>query len=398
MENKNIPNALSVKQLNMYIKMLLEGDKNLRNVFVRGEISNFVLHNKSGHIYMTLKDDEASVRAVMFKSSADKLVFEPSDGMEVFVRGRVSLYERDGNYQLYVEEIIPNGISAFYLQFLQLKEKLEKEGLFDRDLKREIPEYPMKIGIATSPTGAAVQDLLAILGRRWPIAEVLIYPCLMQGEQVASSVMTAIDWFEEQKDIDLVIVARGGGSYEDLAYFNNELLVRRVAACEVPIISAIGHETDFTLIDFAADLRAATPSAAAELGVPDKNEQYQYLMGLQSQMLFSINNRLKNSVFLLNNLKNRINIDSFLASRMVELDVFNDTMRNLIRLYSEKQTNRFVQAGKLLESLNPMSVLMRGYGIISSDGGNVITSVKQVKSGKILKIKLKDGDVESVAK
>ena len=254
------------------MRSVIESDEILRSVLVRGEISNFSLYRKSGHMYFTLKDGQSSVKAVMFRSDAEKLNFIPEDGMNVIVSARVSVFERDGVYQLYVSDIIPDGIGAQMVAFFQLKEKLEKEGLFDDDRKKQLPRFPKKIAVATSPSGAALQDILSVTGRRYPIADIEIYPCVVQGTESAESVIRAVNYFNRKNDADVLIIARGGGSYEDLASFNDERLARTIANSNIPIISAVGHESDFTIADFVADMRAPTPSAAAEIAVPDISE------------------------------------------------------------------------------------------------------------------------------
>lgn len=263
--------VFTVTALNEYIKMKLETDEALMRVFIRGEISNFTNH-KSGHFYFTVKDETSRIAAVMFRSSASKLAFIPENGMKVIVGGRVSAYVRDGQYQIYVDTLEPDGVGALYIAYEQLKAKLGAEGLFDEAKKKPLPRYPMRIGVITSPTGAAIRDIINILGRRFPIAEVVLYPSLVQGESAAPQLIEGLRYFNEKKNVNVIIIGRGGGSLEDLWAFNSEALVREVAASELPVISAVGHEIDFTLCDFAADRRAPTPSAAAELAVPERYE------------------------------------------------------------------------------------------------------------------------------
>ena len=267
---------MTVSQLNRYIAFKLKEDRNLRGILISGEISNFTNHAKTGHLYFTLKDQESAIKAVMFNSMASRLKFSPVSGMKVIISANVQVYERDGAYQLYVNDMQPDGIGALYLAVEQLKQKLSEEGLFDESLKKSLPAFPQKIGIITSVDAAALQDILNILSRRYPIAEVKIYPCLVQGENAAASISAALSAADKGCN-DILIVGRGGGSLEDLMAFNSEIVVRSIFNCVTPVISSVGHETDTTLSDYVADLRAPTPSAAAELAVPDMSVIMSYL-------------------------------------------------------------------------------------------------------------------------
>ena len=261
-------NVISVKQLNLYARSLLEGDIRLSNIAVAGELSNFKNHYSSGHWYFTLKDNDAAIRCVMFRGNASAVKFEPSDGLQVILRGRVSIYERDGQYQFYAEEMLPAGIGDIALKFEQTKEKLKKEGLFDPESKRPLVKFPKRIAVVTSPTGAAVRDIFNILSRRWPLAEIIMCPVSVQGELAVPEMLKTLDRVYEVEGVDALIIGRGGGSAEDLWAFNDEALARKIYESPFPVISAVGHGTDFTICDFVADLRAPTPSAAAELAVP----------------------------------------------------------------------------------------------------------------------------------
>ena len=279
LRERNMPRELSVSELNAYVKRLFDNDRALNAISVRGEISNFTYH-RTGHLYFTLKDEDSQIRAVMFRSSASTLKFMPENGMKVIIRGSINVYTQTGSYQIYVNSMQPDGIGALYVAYEQLKSKLESEGLFSDEYKKQIPEYPKKIGVITSPTGAAVRDIINVTGRRFPLAQIYLYPSLVQGDGAEDNLIKALDYFESSGLVDLVIIGRGGGSIEDLWAFNGEKLARRIFECKTPIISAVGHETDFTICDFVADLRAPTPSAAAEIAVPDSRELRLRISGL----------------------------------------------------------------------------------------------------------------------
>ena len=284
--------VLSVSQLNRYIKSIIEQDMNLQTVFVEGEISNFTNHYKTGHYYMTIKDDSSSIKAVMFRTANMRLKFMPENSMKVIIRGRVSVFERDGQYQLYIDDMQPDGTGALSLAFEQLKERLAKEGLFDSEKKKSIPAYPMRVGVVTSPTGAAIRDIINVISRRFPLAELVLCPVAVQGDYAAPQIKAAIELFNVEKAADVLIVGRGGGSVEELWAFNEEIVARAVAASEIPVISAVGHETDFTICDFAADLRAPTPSAAAELAVPDTLQQKEMLLSAFRRMDSAVSDKI----------------------------------------------------------------------------------------------------------
>ena len=277
---------LSVTQLNDYLKMWMDGDRVLSNLFVRGEISNLSLP-RSGHLYFTLKDEEGQVRSVMFRTYAGRLPFRPEDGMKVIAHGRVSVYGPSGQYQLYVDDLQPDGAGALALRYEQLKRRLEAEGLFDEARKKPLPAMPMRIGVITSPSGAAVHDLQNVLGRRFPLAEMILFPSAVQGAEAPEQLTLGIQFFAASELVDVIIIGRGGGSAEDLWAFNDEGLARAIADCPIPVISAVGHESDFTICDFVADRRAPTPSAAAELAVPDMGELLQslWMQGMRLQSL-----------------------------------------------------------------------------------------------------------------
>ncbi len=389
--------VFTVTALNEYIKMKLETDEALMRVFIRGEISNFTNH-KSGHFYFTVKDETSRIAAVMFRSSASKLAFIPENGMKVIVGGRVSAYVRDGQYQIYVDTLEPDGVGALYIAYEQLKAKLGAEGLFDEAKKKPLPRYPMRIGVITSPTGAAIRDIINILGRRFPIAEVVLYPSLVQGESAAPQLIEGLRYFNEKKNVNVIIIGRGGGSLEDLWAFNSEALVREVAASELPVISAVGHEIDFTLCDFAADRRAPTPSAAAELAVPERYElkrklgnvtaRLELLEGKKLELLRSTLERMK---------KSRVLTDprNFIDDKRMALGIAEDKLYNRITFLLERKKSALAGKTAKLDAMNPLSVLSRGYGAAFASDGTVIRSAAQVEKGSDISLMLSDGTVRA---
>lgn len=389
--------VFTVTALNEYIKMKLETDEALMRVFIRGEISNFTNH-KSGHFYFTVKDETSRIAAVMFRSSASKLAFIPENGMKVIVGGRVSAYVRDGQYQIYVDTLEPDGVGALYIAYEQLKAKLGAEGLFDEAKKKPLPRYPMRIGVITSPTGAAIRDIINILGRRFPIAEVVLYPSLVQGESAAPQLIEGLRYFNEKKNVNVIIIGRGGGSLEDLWAFNSEALVREVAASELPVISAVGHEIDFTLCDFAADRRAPTPSAAAELAVPERYElkrklgnvtaRLELLEGKKLELLRSTLERMKKSRAL-------TDPRNFIDDRRMALGIAEDKLYNRITFLLERKKSALAGKTAKLDAMNPLSVLSRGYGAAFAPDGTVIRSAAQVEKGSDISLMLSDGTVRA---
>lgn len=389
--------VFTVTALNEYIKMKLETDEALMRVFIRGEISNFTNH-KSGHFYFTVKDETSRIAAVMFRSSASKLAFIPENGMKVIVGGRVSAYVRDGQYQIYVDTLEPDGVGALYIAYEQLKAKLGAEGLFDEAKKKPLPRYPMRIGVITSPTGAAIRDIINILGRRFPIAEVVLYPSLVQGESAAPQLIEGLRYFNEKKNVNVIIIGRGGGSLEDLWAFNSEALVREVAASELPVISAVGHEIDFTLCDFAADRRAPTPSAAAELAVPERYElkrklgnvtaRLELLEGKKLELLRSTLERMKKSRAL-------TDPRNFIDDKRMALGIAEDKLYNRITFLLERKKSALAGKTAKLDAMNPLSVLSRGYGAAFASDGTVIRSVAQVEKGSDISLMLSDGTVRA---
>ncbi len=388
--------ALSVTQLNEYLKMVLDGDRVLSNVFVRGEISNFKLYS-SGHAYFTLKDDAGQLKSVMFRSYFSRLAFLPEDGMRVIAHGRVSVYESGGQYQLYVDDLQPDGAGSLALRFEQLKRKLAAEGLFDESRKRPLPPMPRRIGVITSPSGAAVHDIITVLGRRFPAAEMILYPSEVQGTQAPAQLISGVEFFSMTGLVDVIILGRGGGSAEDLWAFNDEYLARAVASCTVPVISAVGHESDFTICDFVSDRRAPTPSAAAELVVPDMGEILRGLantrIGLQTLMQKRI---AQEERFLRQIIQSRVfsRPEQMLDNFQIRLDERAATLDRAVEqtLLQKRQSITSI-AGKL-QALNPLSILSRGYATVSRDGAS-ITSVQQINENDTLDIRMADGSVRA---
>lgn len=387
-------NVITVTQLNAYIKSILDENTHLKTIYIKGEISNFKHYYKSGHMYLTLKDNNCQLKAVMFSSYASRLKFKPEDGMSVICRGEISVYEKDGVYQLYIEDMQPDGIGSLSIAFEQLKEKLEKEGLFDASHKKPIPKYPKKIGIATSNMGAAIEDIKNITKRRYPIAELVIAPTIVQGDSAPEDIVKSIQLLDSIDDIDVIIVGRGGGSLEDLWAFNTEMVARAVFECQKPVISAVGHETDFTICDFTADLRAETPSAAAEKAVPDINELLKFTKNAESRMLYSISKRLEYEAQRLDSLSN----ESILANYNDFFDNKNDVLVSLRKELLDAFENKLsrckydlgILSGKL-DALSPLSVLARGYAAVKTKDNKIIKSKEDIKVNDKINIKFIDG-------
>lgn len=386
--------VLSVSQLNRYIKMNFDADENLANIFISGEISNFTNHYRTGHLYFTLKDDSAAVRAVMFNSSAKRLKFMPEDGMKVIARGRVSVYEASGQYQLYVDDMQPDGVGALNLAYEQLKEKLQKEGLFSELHKKPLPPYPEKVGVITSPTGAAVRDIINVLGRRFPYAEIVFCPVLVQGEGAHLQLTDAVNLFNSERAADVIIIGRGGGSIEDLWEFNDEGLARAVYNSEIPVISAVGHETDFTICDFVADMRAPTPSAAAELAVPDANELQYALSALKNRMFLNVSSGIADRRSRLEYLASKGALkspDEMLSNRSQRLDTAFSKMLSSYENRIGGKKVEFISAATALSKLDPMSVLMRGFAFVSDKNGKNVYSSQALAKGDKINVRFHDG-------
>ena len=390
------PKIATVSQINGYVKKILDHNIILNNVWIKGEISNFK-HHYSGHMYITLKDEGGVLKAVMFRSSAQSLTFEPSDGMKVLARGRISVYEAGGSYQLYIEEMIPDGVGELYIAYEQLKKQLAEEGLFDEVHKKPIPQFPKRVGVVTASTGAAVRDIINVITRRYPMAEIVIYPAQVQGTGAAQSVVRAIEYFNATKEVDTLIVGRGGGSIEDLWAFNEEITARAIYASQIPIISAVGHETDFTIADFVADLRAPTPSAAAEIAVPSMIELRNRINIDQNRISQNVVGRIESSRLLLKRFKMKTPKDR-IDDYNLKLDSLLKSMENSLKMKTMTLKRQFAEQTAKLDALSPLQTLSRGYSIPTTEDGTVIRSAEEMKKGMEFTLRLKDGSRECVVK
>ncbi len=383
----------TVGQVNQYLKAKLDGDRLLSAIAVRGEISNYKRY-PSGHHYFSLKDGEGALKCVLFRSSAQRLRVQPENGMKVVARGRITVFPRDGQYQLYADSLIPDGVGELYVAFEQTKARLAQEGLFDESRKKPLPPYPERIALITSAAGAAVHDMIRILKARWPVAQVLLLPVRVQGAQAPAELAGAVRYANAHHLADLIIIGRGGGSMEDLWAFNDESLARTIAASELPVISAVGHETDFTIADFVADLRAATPSTAAELAVPDWRELSQHLDQLQARMQGAVSARLTEERGRLERLsERRVMADPAAAIEDRRLLLENWQSRLLAQMQSvtHRERNRLAALAAGLDAMSPMKVLARGYSLAQNGEGRILSSVSQVALGEEITLRLSDG-------
>ncbi len=388
-------NVYSVSQVNNYLKELMDLDQNLAAIFVRGEISNYKAY-PSGHHYFSLKDEGGTIRCVMFRREAETLRFRPQNGMKVIAFGRVAVFPRDGQYQLYCSKLTADGIGDLHLAFEQLKDKLYRAGLFSPEHKKAIPAYPDRILLITSPTGAAVRDMLRILKARWPIAVITILPVRVQGEEAAGEIASALRWANDNIAADLIITGRGGGSMEDLWAFNEEIVARAIYDSKIPVISAVGHEPDVTISDFVADLRAATPSNAAELAVPDQNELYAHLNQLAIRMNRAMERGLSERRTLLKRLAaSRVltSPENYLQDRRMLLDYQQRRLINGLNTTVARQQRRVAALAASLDALSPLKVLGRGYSIACKADGTVLTSIKQAEQDTRFNLRLADGEV-----
>lgn len=409
------PNYITVTQLTRYIKYKIDNDVHLENVYLKGEISNFKAHTR-GHFYFTIKDENSRISAVMFANNASKIKFVPTDGMKVLVSGKISVYEATGGYQIYVNEMLEDGVGNLYIAFEQLKKKLEQEGLFDPSKKKRIPKIPTTIGIITAPTGAAIKDILSTIKRRWPLANTILFPSLVQGEEAANDIVRNIN-IAKNYDLDVLIIGRGGGSIEDLWPFNEEIVARAIYDLDIPTISAVGHEIDFTIADFVADLRAPTPTGAAEMAVPNLNDIINYLKQLELRLISNISNHITIKKEYLKKLENSFVLKNPLTIYEVKEQKFDNLFERLLISYKNlvntnsnkillihnnlinsmsnllnKNTNRYNNLIEKLSALNPVLTLKRGYSIVKCDN-KVIDSIKKLQKDDIINIELQDGNV-----
>ena len=409
---------ITVTQLTKYIKYKIDNDPHLNEVFLKGEISNFKAHSR-GHFYFTLKDEEARINAIMFSSSTRNLKFTPQDGMKVLVTGKISVFEANGGYQIYVNDMLEDGVGNLYIAYEQLKKKLEQEGLFDQRYKKPIPKIPRRVGVVTAATGAAIKDIISTIKRRWPLVEILLFPSLVQGENAAPDIVKQIKRSEDY-DIDTLIVGRGGGSIEDLWPFNEEIVARAIFECNIPVISAVGHEIDFTIADFVADLRAPTPTAAAELAVPAIPDIKNYINQLQIRLTKTMQNKIDYNKKHLTEITSRYiftNPISIYQTKEMLFDSLLDRLKyattslvskkekKYIELKNsyifktpyqliDKKANKYLQLVSKLETLSPLETIKRGYTMTKKDD-KVITSKKDLKKKDKIEITFQDGNIEA---
>ena len=386
---------LTVSELTRLIKSTLDGEEAFQRVYVRGELSNYKVY-PSGHHYFTVKDEEATLKAVMFRREASRLRFRPESGMKVVALGRITVYPRDGVYQLYTESLTPDGVGDLHVAFEQLKAKLLAEGLFDSAHKKPLPEYPEKIVVITSSAGAAVRDIIRVATKRWPPAKLLILPVRVQGAEAPAEIVSAIRYANERKLGDLIITGRGGGSIEDLWAFNDERVARAIYASELPVISAVGHEPDVTISDFVADLRAATPSNAAELAVPDAAEQRELLRSYEKRMAAALWAKVEGERRRLRLLRERrvlLDAGAYVADRRLALDRASDRLQSAFLAQTKQSRAALGQLATALDAMSPLRVLGRGYAIAESEAGAILRSTKEIQTGDRLHLRLADGSV-----
>lgn len=389
-------NVLTVSQVNMYLKQVIDGDRNLKNIFVSGEISNFKSNYSSGHFYFSLKDSNSTIRAVMFSSSAQRVRFRPEDGMKVIVTGRVSVYEVSGQYQLYVDSMQPDGMGALAVAYEQLKNKLAAQGLFDESHKRPLPALPKRIGVITSPTGAVIQDIKNVVSRRCPLTEIVLYPAAVQGDGAPEQLTRGVRYFSTERNVDVIIIGRGGGSFEDLNCFNDENLVWAIYDSKVPIVSAVGHETDFTLCDFAADLRAPTPSAAAELAVPDKAELEKSVENAFSRISALVSERLYTSYQDIDRLRDSVaalHPEKYIESERLSVELLSTRISSAAESRLDLERARTEALANQINALSPIRLLQKGYSVTTKNG-KCVTSASALKAGDRVSVRFADGTAE----
>ena len=386
--------AFSVTQINEYIKMTLESNPVLRDVWLRGEISNFKSNYSSGHMYFSLKDESSSIRAVMFRGYSSRLKFRPESGMRVMVHGKISTYAVSGDYQIIIDDMQPDGAGALAIAFEQLKARLSAEGLFDPERKKPIPPFARSVGVITSASGAALHDIINVSGRRCPSARIVIYPAYVQGELAPRSLAGGIKFFNDKHPVDVIIIGRGGGSAEDLWCFNDENLARVIAESEIPVISAVGHETDFTICDFVSDMRAPTPSAAAEIALPDTVELRSRISHLRHKADMTVSRRTLMLESRLDALRKSCELHSpvrVLEEKSAKLVRLDEKLDVLVKSRIDGSDNRFRMLCARLEGVNPLAVLSHGYAMVEGEDGKIISSVSELEIGNKVKIGLSDG-------
>ena len=389
---------ITVTQLTRYIKYKIDNDIHLNEVFLKGEISNFKAHSR-GHYYFTLKDEGSRINAIMFASATKKVKFIPQDGMKVLVTGKISVFEANGAYQIYVNDMLEDGVGNLYIAFEQLKKKLELEGLFEENKKKKIAKIPSRVGVITAPTGAAIKDIISTIKRRWPLTEIILFPSLVQGENAKEDIVKQIEKAENY-DLDTLIVGRGGGSIEDLWPFNEEIVARAIYNCKIPVISAVGHEIDFTIADFVADKRAETPTGAAEIAVPSKADLLKLINQLEIRSSKNMNNILETNKKILDRIKSSYilsNPMSIYEIKEQKLDNLIDKTNTIINLYLNNKNNKYSNLINKLGVLNPLNTLKRGYSISKIDN-KVISDIKDVKVNDTLNIKVSNGEIISTVK
>ena len=383
---------LSVADVNRYIKRIISSDAILHSLRVQGEISNYKLHS-SGHMYFSIKDNASKLSCIMFKNNASKIKFDVSNGMKVTLKGYVSVYERDGQYQLYVSNIEPVGLGSLHLAYQQLKEKLEKEGLFDKDKKKKLPYIPTSVGIVTSQTGAAIRDVISVIKRRFPKANIVVFPALVQGIDAGISIVDAIELANTYQKIDVLIITRGGGSIEELWPFNEEIVARAIFNSQIPVVSAVGHESDYTIADFVADLRAPTPSVAAELVVPDIEKINEQLVSFYKRAVLAMKARLREKSVLLEHVKNSYFFKYPYANvndKRQTIDLLEDKLIKSFKRKLSTDKNNLINKGDRLNSLSPLSVLARGYSYLEKDYA-IIKTVSNINKGDLITATVSDG-------
>ncbi len=399
-DNGNLlpPIPKSISEINNYIKALVEEEALLQDVYAVGEISNFKHHYASGHFYFTLKDENSEIRTVMFRSSAIKVKFKPQDGMRVIVHGRIGVFSQAGSYQIYIDSMQPDGIGSLHLAFEQLKQKLDSEGLFDENHKLPLPKYPKSIGIITSSTGAAVRDIIKVATKRYPCCKLIVFPSLVQGNDAPAELIRGVEYFNFFLPVDVIIIGRGGGSIEDLWAFNDEALARSIYNSRIPIISAVGHEIDFTICDFVADVRAATPSHAAELATPNFKEIKYRLNEFNERALGSIIDTIR---------AYKVRVEDLASSRvlskplnildipMLKLSTLSEKLSSAMQISLNEKRERFIMTNSKLVALNPMSVLNRGYGAVFDSYDNFVKSIENVDINDEISVKIVDGVIKA---